>query len=114
VDDLVDVMGRATIEAILRMSAEGVAGPRRQGKKSDREVYWHGSQLHLLLLSKLIVGTHHRRDVPPQRVWLRYSCRANHSDLPGTPEGGGRKPWRRDSDTRPVGVSSEDDVTCRS
>lgn len=44
VDDLVDVMGRATIEAILRMSAEGVAGPRQQGRKSDRDVYWHGSQ----------------------------------------------------------------------
>jgi transposase-like protein len=44
VDDLVDVMGRATIEAILRMSAEGVAGPRQQGKKGDRDVYWHGSQ----------------------------------------------------------------------
>jgi transposase-like protein len=44
VDDLVDVMGRATIEAILRMSAEGVAGPRQQGRKSDRAVYWHGSQ----------------------------------------------------------------------
>jgi transposase-like protein len=44
VDELVDVMGRATIEAILRMSAEGVAGPRQQGKKTDRDVYWHGSQ----------------------------------------------------------------------
>jgi putative transposase len=44
VDDLVDVMGRATIEAILLMSAEGVAGPRQQGRKSDRDVYWHGSQ----------------------------------------------------------------------
>jgi transposase-like protein len=45
VDELVDVMGRATIEAVLRMSAEGVAGPRQQGRKSDREVYWHGCQL---------------------------------------------------------------------
>ena len=44
VDDLVDVMGRATIEAILLMSAEGVAGPRQQGRRSDRDVYWHGSQ----------------------------------------------------------------------
>jgi transposase-like protein len=44
VDDLVDVMGRATIEAILLMSAEGVAGARQQGRKSDRDVYWHGSQ----------------------------------------------------------------------
>ena len=44
IDELVDVMGRATIEAILRMSAEGVAGPRQQGKKTERDVYWHGTQ----------------------------------------------------------------------
>lgn len=44
IDDLVDVMGRATIEAILRMSAEQMAGPRQQGKKSDREVCYHGTQ----------------------------------------------------------------------
>jgi transposase-like protein len=51
IDDLVDVMGRATIEAILRMSAEGVAGPRQQGKKSDRHVYWHGTQPGRVALS---------------------------------------------------------------
>ena len=28
-DDLIDVMGRATIEAVLRMSAEAIAGPRQ-------------------------------------------------------------------------------------
>jgi transposase-like protein len=44
IDDLVDVMGRATIEAILRMSAEQMAGPRQQGKKSEREVCYHGTQ----------------------------------------------------------------------
>lgn len=44
IDDLVDVMGRATIEAILRMSAEQLAGPRQQGKKSDRDVCYHGTQ----------------------------------------------------------------------
>ncbi|MFV0445761.1 MAG: IS256 family transposase [Planctomycetaceae bacterium] len=44
IDDLVDVMGRATIEAVLQMSAEQLAGPRQQGKKSDREVVYHGSQ----------------------------------------------------------------------
>jgi putative transposase len=44
IDDLVDVMGRATIEAILRMSAEQMAGPRQQGKKCDREVRYHGVQ----------------------------------------------------------------------
>ncbi len=32
VDEVIDVMGRATIEAVLQLSAEQVAGPRRQGK----------------------------------------------------------------------------------
>src|SRR5688500_3652471 len=44
VDDLVDVMGRATIEAILLMSAQQAAGPKQQGKKTDRQVVYHGSQ----------------------------------------------------------------------
>lgn len=43
-DDLIDVMGRATIEAVLRMSAEAIAGPRQQGKKSDRDIIYHGTQ----------------------------------------------------------------------
>ena len=38
VDDVVDVMGRATIEAILQMSAEQLAGPKQQGKPIDRDV----------------------------------------------------------------------------
>lgn len=44
IDELVDVMGRATIEAILKMSAEEVAGKRQQGKATDRPFYWHGTQ----------------------------------------------------------------------
>jgi putative transposase len=44
VDDLIDVMGRATIEAILLMSAAQVVGPKQQGKKADRDVVYHGSQ----------------------------------------------------------------------
>jgi hypothetical protein len=44
VDDLIDVMGRATIEAVLLMSAAQLAGPKQQGKKSDRDVVSHGSQ----------------------------------------------------------------------
>jgi putative transposase len=43
-DDLIDVMGRATIEAVLLMSAAQLAGPKQQGKKSDRDVVYHGSQ----------------------------------------------------------------------
>lgn len=44
IDDLIDVMGRATIEAVLLMSARQVAGPKQQGKKTDRQVVYHGSQ----------------------------------------------------------------------
>lgn len=44
IDDLIDVMGRATIEAVLLMSAQQAAGPKQQGKKSDRQVVYHGSQ----------------------------------------------------------------------
>lgn len=44
IDEVVDVMGRATIEAILRMSAQQLAGPRQQGKRTDRDVVYHGTQ----------------------------------------------------------------------
>src|SRR5262245_4920900 len=44
VDDLIDIMGRATIEAVLLMSAEAVAGPKQQGRKAEREIAYHGSQ----------------------------------------------------------------------
>ena len=45
IDEVIDVMGRATIEAVLRMSAEAVAGPKEQGRRdAGRELYWHGVQ----------------------------------------------------------------------
>ncbi len=45
IDEVIDVMGRATVEAVLQMSAEQVAGPKAQGRRGpDRAVYWHGVQ----------------------------------------------------------------------
>ena len=44
VDEVIDVMGRATIEAILQMSAEQHAGPKQQGKSTDRNVVYHGKR----------------------------------------------------------------------
>lgn len=44
IDELVETLGRATIEAVLEVSAANIAGQRRQGVKSGREVGWHGSQ----------------------------------------------------------------------
>ncbi len=44
VDDLVDVLGRATIETVLQLSAEQVAGAPQQGRKRQGEIVWHGKQ----------------------------------------------------------------------
>lgn len=43
VDELIDVLGRATIEAVLRLSAQGIAGPPQPGKKGGA-VGWHGRE----------------------------------------------------------------------
>lgn len=33
VDDLIEVLGRASIEGVFRLSAQGVAGPKHQGRQ---------------------------------------------------------------------------------
>lgn len=53
VDELIDVVGRATIEAVLLLSAEQVAGPKQRGKRGpDRQAYWHGSQPGVVSLAE--------------------------------------------------------------
>ena len=42
-DELVDVLGRAQIEAVLRLSAQGIAGPPHPGKKGGA-IGWHGGE----------------------------------------------------------------------
>ena len=37
-------MGRATIEAILQMSAEQLAEPKQQGRSAERDLVYHGSR----------------------------------------------------------------------
>jgi transposase-like protein len=45
IDEVIGVMGRATIEAVLEMSAGGVAGPKQRGKAREPEaVVWYGRQ----------------------------------------------------------------------
>ena len=44
IDELVETLGRATIEAVLQISAANIAGERHQGVRSGSEVGWHGSQ----------------------------------------------------------------------
>jgi transposase-like protein len=42
-DELIDVLGRATVETVLRLSAERIAGPPHPGKKGG-EIGWHGRE----------------------------------------------------------------------
>jgi putative transposase len=52
VEELIDVAGRVTIEAVLNLSAQQVAGLPTQGKRRDGEVYWHGTQRGSVYLSQ--------------------------------------------------------------
>lgn len=44
VDELIDVMGRGSIEAVLKLSARQVAGAPQQGKTREGDIGWHGTQ----------------------------------------------------------------------
>jgi len=52
VDELIDVAGRATIEAVLTLSAQEVAGAKHPGRKGDGEVGWHGRQKGVVCLAE--------------------------------------------------------------
>jgi len=43
-DELIEVMGRASVEAVLQLSAVQVAGPPQQGKARQPDIVWHGTQ----------------------------------------------------------------------
>lgn len=51
VDGLIEALGRAGIEAVLKLSARGVAGPKHQGRKGNG-VSWHGSRRGRVVLSQ--------------------------------------------------------------
>ena len=51
VDDLIDVAGKAAIEAVLLLSAQQLAGPKQPGK-SHGEIAWHGRQHGVVSLSE--------------------------------------------------------------
>jgi len=43
VDELIDVVGKAAIEAILLLSAQQIAGPKQPGRAKG-DTTWHGRQ----------------------------------------------------------------------
>jgi len=50
VDELIDVVGRATVETVLKLSAAGVAGPKHPGRAAG-DTRWHGNQEGTVTLS---------------------------------------------------------------
>ena len=55
VDELIDMTGRATIEAVLQLSAEQVAGPRTPGQRRAG-LLWHGRQSGRVCLKERKLG----------------------------------------------------------
>jgi len=51
IDKLIDVLGRASIEAVLQLSAMSVAGEKHQGRKGG-PIGWHGTQPGTVKLSE--------------------------------------------------------------
>lgn len=51
VDELIDVAGKAAIEAVLLLSAEQLAGPKQPGK-AHGDITWHGRQHGVVPLSE--------------------------------------------------------------
>jgi transposase-like protein len=78
IDDLIDVMGRATIEAVLQMSAAQLAGPRQQGKATEREIVYHGTQKGRVALKERQL----RVDKPRLRRKRRAAGEAGEVEIP--------------------------------
>jgi putative transposase len=51
VDELIDVVGKAAVEAVLLLSARQVAGPKQPGKVKG-QIGWHGRQQGVVSLSE--------------------------------------------------------------
>ena len=65
IDELIDVLGRAGIEAVLQLSAMSVAGEKHQGRKGG-PIGWHGTQPGTVKLSE--------RKVRVRKPRLRRKC----------------------------------------
>ena len=73
VDELIDVLGRAQIEAVLRLSAERVAGPPHPGKKGG-SIGWHGRETGTVCLKE--------RKLRVQRPRLRKKGAGKEGEVP--------------------------------
>ena len=75
VDELIDLAGRATIEAVLKLSAQELAGPKHPGKAAGR-IRWHGQQKATVPLAERKL----RVDKP--RLRLKHQAKAGEVKIP--------------------------------
>jgi len=73
VDELIDVLGRAQVEAVLRLSAERIAGPPHPGKKGGA-IGWHGREEGAVCLKE--------RKLRVQRPRLRKKGQGRDGEVP--------------------------------
>ena len=84
VAELVEVVGRTTIEVVLVLSAEGVAGPKHRGKATG-EIRWHGRQAGRVCMSNCKVR------VVSKAIWPRRRLTGkNEASEPRFPGRSGR------------------------
>jgi transposase-like protein len=74
VDELIDVMGRASIEAVLELSARQVAGAPQQGKAREGDIGWHGTQRGRVYLKE--------RQLRVKKPRLRRKGRGSGKEVP--------------------------------
>ncbi|MBN1126698.1 MAG: transposase [Sedimentisphaerales bacterium] len=72
-DELIDVAGKAAIEAVLLLSAEQVAGPKQPGKTRGA-ITWHGRQAGVVSLSE--------RKLRIEKPRLRKKGRGTGTEVP--------------------------------
>jgi len=74
IDEVIEVVGRATVEAVLGMSAQALAGPKQAGRaRAEGEAVWYGSQGGQVYLSD--------RKVRVERPRLRVKGKGEGGEL---------------------------------
>ena len=89
-DELIDVTGRATIQAVLQLSAmEAAGGPPQQGKRRSSDVVFYGRQPGQVMLSD------RKLEVERPRLAHARGRGARKSKFPPTPPCKTAEPWAR-------------------
>ena len=73
VSDVIADLGRATLEAMLEISAAEAAGPLHQGKHTDSEIVRHGHQAGFVALAD--------RKLPITKPRLRHRCGGKNAEV---------------------------------